>query len=432
MTEMLLPNPMAAMMQGLQAGNAVGEMRRKNKLNEVMSTHGPGIFAGDPNALAAYAKVDPVGAFEMKAKMENRRRDDVRFQQNNQLFQMKVDEYAQNKNAAQLKADRDEIARGLAGAAYFYENGDEEGFNNYIAGLGEAAEGVTFDNFPAVAGQYETVIERLDFWAERKAGPEPVSTPGKVEYDRRRGLLPEDYQGEKDGAAEEKIRRLMELPNPRTGQSYTREEAISAAEYHEMAQDGTVINTLTGNRVGVAAVPLPAGADDPAFEEPTIADGIGGATGAPGAFLDVVNTLLDAAFAEPASDAALKATSALEKLNTETMLVLSAEIDGRPTNFTREQIMANLPKPNAIFQGPARTRDKAFETAKMALDMLRDLQAIIEGNGFTADQRAKAKALYPKVSRIFQQYYGLFEAMEGRGNSVANDDDAALIDKWAP
>jgi hypothetical protein len=55
----------------------------------------------------------------------------------------------------------------------------------------------------------------------------------------------------------------------------------------------------------------------------------------------------------------------------------------------------------------------------MARDMMFDLQDIANDNGFTDKQRAEARALLPKVTRIFMEYEGLWQTLRTREDDGA-------------
>lgn len=173
----LIANPAAAYMQGEQFATQSNEMKRQRGLNNVFAEHGAGIAAGDPAALNALAQYDPMAVYGMRRQQEA----DARAEE---LFNIKVAEYKAGISAEEAAAQAALIKRGV-----FAASGAEtpEQWDAIVAQFGANDLVGQFDNRDALLRQYMTAAQNL----EADAGPQPLSSPGKVYADIQAGLLPE-------------------------------------------------------------------------------------------------------------------------------------------------------------------------------------------------------------------------------------------------
>ena len=178
----------------MSAGNALATqtnaLRRDNQLADLYQTQGAGLVAGDPNAVNALAAIDPTAALGIKdatrgmawaeedriaAKAEGKR-----------LAEEAMKAKADTLTAEQLAAEKKAISEGLSGAAFFYQKGDEAGYNNFLAQQGMDPSQFDFADFPAHAAMFEGALEAMNGFAPpagpewRPATPEEAATYGSA------------------------------------------------------------------------------------------------------------------------------------------------------------------------------------------------------------------------------------------------------------
>lgn len=186
-------NLAGSLSDGMALRQARDEMDRANALRGFMQANGAGLLAGNGNALAGYAALDPAGAMGLQsdllaqqasrqsmslAQAQERRAaeahglgleaDRLGMASTRQSMDLQseqarrvAEEYARGRKAEELAAEAAELESDLRGAAAFHAQGDREGFERYLAEAGVAPGTVTFDNFPAQAARMGTV---LDTW----------------------------------------------------------------------------------------------------------------------------------------------------------------------------------------------------------------------------------------------------------------------------
>lgn len=89
------------------------------------------------------------------------------------------------------------------------------------------------------------------------------------------------------------------------------------------------------------------------------------ATGAPGAFRNVVNILGDAVGAGLSFPRAQDATEALSSLRLFTTTTLQTEVPGRPSNFLLQRLEELTVAPNSLFQGEERAQTRLEQTKRL-------------------------------------------------------------------
>ena len=176
----------------MSAGNALAAqtnaLRRDNQLADLYQSQGAGLVAGDQGAVNALAAIDPNAALGIKdatrgmawaeedriaAKAEGKR-----------LAEEAMKANAASLTAEQIAAEKKAISEGLSGAAFFYQKGDEAGYNNFLAQQGMDPSQFGFADFPAHAAMFEGALEAMNGFAPpagpewRPATPEEAATYG--------------------------------------------------------------------------------------------------------------------------------------------------------------------------------------------------------------------------------------------------------------
>lgn len=273
-------------------------------------------------------------------------------------------------------------------------------------------------------------------WEHKNRQPKsvtPYSAAGKLTSDYRSGLISEDqYRSgitalETQGggsAAEETIGRIMEVRNPQTGQPFTRQEAIQIADLytvsrHPQTGEAQLINKATGRPVGAAEQPDTSDGVTVPTLEPKSPQNVGdvpsalGAQGIGKTFVNRVGDFFGAGLAFPDAE---EARSELNNLSTQTMLTLSGEWSGRPSNLTRERIEALTVKPNEFFTGK--------DSALIKLQDMRDLigEAMIsadrvERGQFSPTQKTEARQRQRALDQLYRAYSAIISNLEGGSGS---------------
>lgn len=263
----------------------------------------------------------------------------------------------------------------------------------------------------------------------------PYTDAGKLAADYRSGLISaEQYSaglaglsnGEDLSAAEETIGRLMEVTNPNTGQPFTRQEAIEISELYTVSRnpqtgEAQLINKATGRPVG--GTQSAQNEEQSAFPAPVpkSSENVGDVSstlGAEGIGKSIINSVGDFFGAGLAFPEAEEARSELNNLSTQTMLALSGEWSGRPSNLTRERIEALTVKPNEFFSGK--------DSALIKLRDMRDLigNALIsadqvEKGEYSPTQKTQAREKKRALSQLYRTYDAIIGNLEGGTKSGA-------------
>lgn len=263
--------------------------------------------------------------------------------------------------------------------------------------------------------------------------PSPYTQAGKLSADLRSGLISEEQyrQGLANlddtpapSSAEATIGRLREVNNPQTGQPFTREEAIRVNDLYTVSRDpqtgeAQLINRATGQRVnaptqsqgGSAGVPSAA---LPTVRQPEDYGNVAGALGVGGMAANAVNTIGDTVGLGLAFPDAERAESALRNLSTQTMLVMSGEWSGRPSNLTRERIEALTVRPNEFGTGQGSALIKLRDVRDMIDNALRSAMSVQDGQ-FTPTQKTQARQKANDLTQLLNQYNALIANLQGGG-----------------
>ena len=176
------PNLILAASQGIDVLGAMGrgnalareqmDMQRQNALAGYYRTNADGLLSGDPNALAGLMGHDPQAALGIQRQRQEDawRQDDRQYRRDRdarqderaarqeeraaQQWQIQVEQYAAGLSEQERKAQAEEITRALAGAKHFYDTGNRAGYDAFLTQAGLDPADYSFDNFPALAGQY--------------------------------------------------------------------------------------------------------------------------------------------------------------------------------------------------------------------------------------------------------------------------------------
>ena len=219
------PDLISAFGRGQLVGAQGNEIQRQNALNALYQEQGPGILAGDQNALNALSRMDPQAAMGVKQTgIENKRADaqlsinQGNFEMRRKEFAMQVEQQTLRMSAMEKQQAAQEIEMGIKGGILFHQRGDLPGLNAHLESLGVPPV-QSLDEFPAVAVLYGDALEMLTDVQDAVNGPQP-QTPAAVETLKFRaeqaGLVPgtpEYAQFMMDGGSKQDGMRVTSTPD---------------------------------------------------------------------------------------------------------------------------------------------------------------------------------------------------------------------------
>jgi hypothetical protein len=177
----------------IDAGNIAGQRRqdfmRQNALNAFLQQNGPGVMAGDQNALAGLARFDPTAALGVQ---DQRQQMAARTQAMNVLSaqeQRAVEEQARQMTADQRAAAAAQVEQGVA--AGLAATSPQE-WDAIVSQFGATDLVGQYENREAIAQRYMSVadaLKRMDEQNAPAAAPEPNSAIAKLQADLNAGLI---------------------------------------------------------------------------------------------------------------------------------------------------------------------------------------------------------------------------------------------------
>ena len=166
-----------------------------------------------------------------------------------------------------------------------------------------------------------------------------------------------------------------------------------------MTGNATIVDkaALAEQNSGQTAVPAPVQTDDAGGQLNTDMDQLTGeefknALGFKGAVIGLVNTIADSVGAGQPAENISKAAVELDQLSTMTMLGLSAEFPGRPSNLTREKIEELTIKSGDFKTGPETALSKAKGMLSIIRQSLNAANAVLDGETSAADKSEARKS----------------------------------------
>lgn len=178
------PDFVNVLAQSNQAAQQRINFDQQNALSSTYRDQGPGILAGDPNALNALARLDPnaaLGVQQTRLGMDATRQD---MQFSAEKMQMARDQAAASARETlmaqrdkitkdQLATEQAQITSALSGAGQAYKAGDRAGYEAFLAAKGLDPAEYPFEQFPMIAATYEGVLSAMKEAESVFAGPDP-------------------------------------------------------------------------------------------------------------------------------------------------------------------------------------------------------------------------------------------------------------------
>jgi hypothetical protein len=249
-----------AFIAGKEARRQADAAEQVNRMQQFLQANGQAIFQGDQNALGQLAGFGAEGlnaamglreAQDQRAAMEaERARAGVVDQREDHAWQMKLEEYAASKTAAERAAEAAEIEEGVKVAL---SARTPEEFDRIVTENGIPEFAGRFEERNQLAARFMSVADIL----KQNAAPEPLSPEGKLARDIEAGIVQPQAAGGADNQTERDIALLGEIGIPR-------EEAIRITQLYVVSRDpDTGEQILIDKRTG-RPVEVPAQAVQPA------------------------------------------------------------------------------------------------------------------------------------------------------------------------
>lgn len=183
------PNIIGAIDAGNIAGQRRNEFVRTNALNAFLQQNGPGVMAGDQNALAGLARFDPTAALGVQDTRQQMAARDQTMQALTAQEQRAVEEHGMRMTAAQREAEALQIQQGVsAGLAAT----SPQQWDAIVTQFGATDLVGQFDNREAIAQRYLSVADALKRLDEQNAGPAAVDPIDAIKLERERIALEQD------------------------------------------------------------------------------------------------------------------------------------------------------------------------------------------------------------------------------------------------
>jgi len=193
-------NALGSFMGGQQAAQQTRQFQQQNALADLYKTQGAGILSGDANALNALAGIDPQAAVGIKTQQQGLAIDQERLNLARASAAREATAWAQSQDAATVAAEREKLATGLKGAAYFHAQGDQAGYTAFLQQNGLDPKEYPFEQFPAFAAAAEGVLEAWQGFQPERVDP-VAGAPSGYRWvnpnDKSQGVAPlAGYQAE--------------------------------------------------------------------------------------------------------------------------------------------------------------------------------------------------------------------------------------------
>lgn len=200
MADLYVPDFVNTLAQADQAAAFAKGQQRQNALASFMSQSGDALMQGDTNALAQFARLDPMAAMQIQKDRQeqqwraddrgyNRQQDAIANQRADRQFaatearqarqdgradeewKWKLDAHMRGLKDDERAAQTAELEGILSGAAYFYQTGDKDRYNKFLQSKGIDPAEYPFEEFPAHVAQFKPVLDAMESFKPEVAEP---------------------------------------------------------------------------------------------------------------------------------------------------------------------------------------------------------------------------------------------------------------------
>lgn len=414
------PNIMQSIAGGLQTGQMANEIGDQNALRTLYQEQGPGIAAGEQNALNALAQQNPMatlGVQESRLGMDSTRQ------------QMRIREeqlglaraaggraaatFANGQHAAEAQAALAETQQAIAAASAATT---PEQWDSVLTQLGQPDMVGQFEDRQSIIAQHtamsESFAEAIEF---AQGGGQDVSAPeAAIARLEETGLTRQEAIAIHDG-------RVRSSRDPVTGEA----QAIDLGGLYTPPQGQqpipaqaqtlpSVFNQPQPSPQTMPITPQPSPQPSPQIETGTMPGDIdfSTATGAAGLARNVANTLVGAIGLDPAFPENETATTAMQNLATRTVIDIQGAVAGRPSNFLLEMLQQLTITPNRITTGSGRARAVAEQTVSVLQEGIR-LNEDMANQRIRPQEQSAALQNIARLESLLADYERLLGGLSG-------------------
>jgi hypothetical protein len=407
------PDFVNVLAQSSQAAGMTNAVQQQNALAQIYRTQGADILAGQPNAMNALASIDPTLALGIQDQRQTMAARTQAMELSQEEMRMRreanaraAEEWAMTLDANQRAA---ELQRGTEMMGRFIAAETPEAWSALMTSLGKPD--VPFTERAAMIDRMRDPIDALARYDAQNAPQEstfivageqaaeyglPTNgqpyqitiVPGQGVRAEPIGTLP---SGGTPSADEQAIARIMSVPNPATGQPFTREEAIVLIDLTQVSRDpvtgeAQIVNIAGLPGSGAAAADAETATPPPVQPPPVMPDfnvsndAARAAFGVRGAAAGLANAVTDTlglgnAFPE-VSQAQREFSVAAERI----LADMAGAWERQPPSWVLRAQDALIPRPGSIFTGPDTAREMLSAIRADAEKELRDVQTALAGS----------------------------------------------------
>lgn len=166
-------NALGALNAGTMAAANANQVGRDNAEADIFRQYGAGILSGEPAALNALAGFNPITALDVRSTQQQMSERQERLAMDRAAAAQQAATHAANMTAAEREAEAARIRQGLLYLSPLYSRGDRAAFEAGVLELDPNGElGISWDNFESQAAMADGVLEVLETFDTRNAGPE--------------------------------------------------------------------------------------------------------------------------------------------------------------------------------------------------------------------------------------------------------------------
>lgn len=176
------PDLVNVLARSTEAAGMATAQRQQNALRALYQSQGPQIMAGDPNALNALGRIDPMLGMGVQSERLNQQNTRQLMSVRATAAQREAEKWAAERDAAEVAREVARAEAAVMQAAQFVQAGNLEGANAVLTAAGSPPL-PSLDVFPEYAATVGQALEKLKGAQEyRKAlTPEPKPEPAAVQ-----------------------------------------------------------------------------------------------------------------------------------------------------------------------------------------------------------------------------------------------------------
>lgn len=394
------PNFLSTIDQANTAAARQGQFQQQNALRQFNRQSGDEVLSGNQNALSQYAQIaGPEAALGVKSTQQAMQFDAEQMQLARQQAKIKAAEAVAKMSEQERKERAERLASGLRGAAQFYAQGDEEGYNRWLQQNNLDPQQFPFEAFPAHAASLTGVYDALTAAEERVGGGDMSAAEEQIARMESIGI-PRDvairiadgvYAVSRDPTTEE-----VQVIDKSSGDviftaSQQRQQARQAAQQQAPAQ--------------VQQGGLSFGDQYPAAQD---------AFGVEGATKGLINTVGDAAGFGTAYPDVQQAQSDFGVLREKLINDIAAGYARQPPSWLLKNIQGLTPEAGRVFEGPEQAQAKLNAIARDLQGELDTANRSLVSRSLSPTTREKLESRVTSLNSAMNRIVTALQSLEGQ------------------